>query len=46
MYLITDSKVMVNDLGLTNNEIKECINENLRINPDDDVLAYSLNWTN
>lgn len=45
MYLITDSKVTVNTLGLTNDEIKECINENLRVNPDDDVLAYSLDWT-
>ena len=39
MYLITDSKVTVNTLGLINDEIKECINENLRVNPDDDVLA-------
>lgn len=45
MYLITDSKATVNTLGLTNDEIKECINENLRVNPDDDVLAYSLDWT-
>ena len=46
MYLITDSKVTVNTLGLTNDEIKECINENLKKKKKENIKTKSIDWNN